>query len=77
MHFPISLILHFHIFSDQITACCGKSDGLLHDELRTLSLAQIAILHRTSSGIQLKQEKKEMDQDRILAHFRFNGTLRI
>ena len=50
---------------------------LSHDELRALSSAQMAILHRTSSGRQLKSEKKEMDQDRILTHSRFNGTLRI
>ena len=42
------------IFSDQITTCCKKSDGLSQDELRALSSAQIAIVHRTSSGRQLK-----------------------
>ena len=33
---------------------------------------QIAILHRTSSRRQLKQKKKEMDQDRILTYSRVN-----
>ena len=32
---------------------CGKSDGFSYDELRAVSSAQIAILHRTSSGKQL------------------------
>ena len=45
---------------------CIKSDGLSHDELRALSSAQMAILHRASSRRQLKPEKKDMDQDRIL-----------
>ena len=43
-----------NFFYDQITACCGKSAGLSHDELRTLSSAQIAVVYRTSSGRQLK-----------------------
>ena len=44
---------------DQITVHRLKLDGLSHDELRAVSSAQIAILHRTSSGEQLKQKKKE------------------
>ena len=67
----------FSYFKDQITNYCNKSDGLSHDELRALSSAQIAILHRTSSGRKLKYEKKETNEDRILKHCRFNGTLRI
>ena len=43
-----------NFFYDQITACCDKSAGLSHDELRTLSSAQIAVVYRTSSGRQLK-----------------------
>ena len=44
-------------------------------ESRAVSSVRIAILHRTSSGRQLKQKKKEMDQDRILSHSRVNGKL--
>ena len=53
---------------------CNKSNGLSHDVLRPVSSAQITILHRTSSGRQLKS-KKETDQDRILTYSRVNGTL--
>ena len=37
-----------------ISTCCDKSDGLSQDELRAISSAQIVILHRKSSGKQLK-----------------------
>ena len=67
----------YSYFKNQIATCCDKSNDLSHDELRALSSSQIAILHRTSSGKQLKQEKKEMDQDGILTHSRFNGTVGI
>ena len=62
----------FYIFKIKLQLI-GRSDY----QLKALSPAQIAILHRTSSGRQLKQEKKEMVQERILKNFRFNGTLRI
>ena len=61
--FLLFLVLHFHIFkiklqliglTSYISTCCGKSDGLSNDELRAVSSAQIAILHRTSSRRPLK-----------------------
>ena len=79
-HFLIFL-LTFLYFKDQIkthiSTCCDKSDGLLHEELRAASSAQIAILHRISSGRQLKKKRKKMDEDRILTHSRVNGAPRI
>ena len=46
LHFLIFLVLHF-CFLRSNTACYKKSDGMSHGELRGLSSAQIAILHRT------------------------------
>ena len=45
-----------------MSTSCNKSDSLSHDELRSVSSAQIEqnILHRTSSSRQLRQGKKEM-----------------
>ena len=40
--------------SKTTSTCYDKSDALSHDELRGISSAQKAILHRTSSGRQLK-----------------------
>ena len=59
-----------------IPTCCDKSDVLPRDELTAVSSAQIAVLHRKLSGRQLKQKKKEIDQDIILKYFRVNSTLR-
>ena len=61
--------------SKPVSTCWDESDDLSRDELKMVSSAQIALLHRTSSGTKLKQEKKGMDQDRILTYFRVNGTL--
>ena len=61
----------FSYFQDQIThisTCCNRSDGQ-SDTVR--------MLYRTSSERQLKQKKKKMDQDKILAHSRVNGTLKV
>ena len=44
--------------SKPISDCYYKSDVLSHNELRAVSSAQIAILHRISSGRQLKQKKR-------------------
>ena len=52
-----------------MSTSCDKSGGLSHVELRALSSAQIAVLHRTSSGRKSKQEKK----DSILKHSRVKG----
>ena len=38
----------------QISSCYDRSDALSYDELRVVSSPQIVILHRTSSGRQLK-----------------------
>ena len=59
-----------------LQTCYNKSVGFSHDELRAVTSVQIVILHRTSSERQLKYKKKEMDQDKILAHSRFNGKLK-
>ena len=40
--------------SEAFSTCCRNSDGLSHDELRAVTSAQIAVVHRTSSGRQLK-----------------------
>ena len=55
----------------------GQVRWFVIDEMRALSSAQVAILHRTPSGRQLEWDKKEMGQDRILTHSRFDGTLKI
>ena len=77
LHFLIFLALHFHNVKIQlqlivISSCCGKSDGLSHDELRAASSTQKAesIIRETN-----KVEKQKMDQDGILSHSRINGAL--
>ena len=57
LNFLIFLVFHFiflitHYNSEAISTCYDKSDGLSHDELRTVSSAQIAILHTASLGRQ-------------------------
>ena len=52
-------------YNSYISTYCDKSDGLSHDELRAVSLAQTAILHRALSGRQIKWEKREIDQGRM------------
>ena len=63
LNMVLNIVLN--LVPNRISSFCDKSDGL------RLSSAQLAILHRISSGKQLKQEKKEMDQDS-----KFNDTLR-
>ena len=40
--------------SKAISSCCGKPHPCSNDGLRAVSSAQVVILHRTSSGRQLK-----------------------
>ena len=55
-HHPKNLI--FKIKLQFVGYIYYKSDGLLHDDVRAVSSAQIAILQRTLSARKLKQKKK-------------------
>ena len=57
--------MKLQLIDSYISTCCGKSDGLSHDELRAVSSAQIAILHKTSSSRELKYVKKRWIKIRI------------
>ena len=68
--FYISECVHHFIMHKTGTDCCDKSDGLSHDELRAVSSAQMAILHRTLSERQLKYKRRDGSRliSELIAH---------
>ena len=50
----IFISLRLNANSQAFPTCYDKSDGLSHDDFRAVSSAKKIILHRTSSGRQLK-----------------------